>query len=188
MSKGIKDPILSALRSYERTPEQGGKKAVLLTPEGGYFLYGNRFCGIRDYELELRSDGCQIESGNVLEPLFIGAFSDKLHVTGARPCVPEFVSLIFHIDLGEEDGLLRGILLARAAEARFALFCDAAVEELYRFSRRADTRPTAGIPPDELLRQQAEELRRADLHGLTGLYLQSRRLDARAAAELLDES
>ena len=188
MSKGMKDPILSALRDYERAPEQSCKKAVLLTPGGGYFLYGNRFCGIQDYELELKADSCQIESGNVLEPLLIGVFSDKFHVIGERPYVPEFVSLIFHIDLGEEDGMLRGILLARETEARFALFCDAAVEDLYRLSRRPDALPTAGIPPDELLRQQAEEIRRADLHGLTGLYLQSRRLDARSAAELLDGS
>lgn len=184
MSKGMKDPILSALRDYERAPEQSCKKAVLLTPGGGYFLYGNRFCGIQDYELELKADSCQIESGNVLEPLLIGVFSDKFHVIGERPYVPEFVSLIFHIDLGEEDGSLRGILLAREGEARFALFCDAAVEEVYRLSRRAGTLPA--IPPDELLRQQAEELRRTDLHMLTGLYLQSRRLDARAAAELLE--
>ncbi len=70
MSKVCKDPILSALRSYERAPEQSGKKAVLLTPGGGYFLYGNRFCSIRDYELELEADSCQIRGETVREPLF----------------------------------------------------------------------------------------------------------------------
>lgn len=53
MSKDIKGPILSALERYERDPDKNGKKAVLLTPQGGYFLYGNRFCGIEEYELEL---------------------------------------------------------------------------------------------------------------------------------------
>ena len=185
MSKGCKDPILSALRSYERAPEQSGKKAVLLTPGGGYFLYGNRFCSIRDYELELEADSCQIRGETVREPLFFSLCQGKFQAAGKSPWAPALVSLIFHIDLGEEDGLLRGILLARKNEARFALFCDAAVEELYRLSRRAEALPAAGVPPDELLQQQAEELRWTGLHMLTGLYLQSKRLDAHAAAELL---
>ena len=48
MSKGIDEPILSALRAYEHDPDRNGKKAILLTPHGGYFLYGNRFCTIRE--------------------------------------------------------------------------------------------------------------------------------------------
>ena len=40
MSKSIDDTILSALREYERGPDQNEKKAVLLTPRGGFFLYG----------------------------------------------------------------------------------------------------------------------------------------------------
>ena len=38
-----------------------------------------------------------------------------------------------------------------------------------------------------LLARGAEEIRRADLYGLTGPYLQSRRLDARSAAEMLGD-
>lgn len=61
MSKSIDDSILSALREYERGPDQNEKKAVLLTPRGGFFLYGNRFCSIREYDLELRSDALQLQ-------------------------------------------------------------------------------------------------------------------------------
>lgn len=186
MSKSIEDPILSALRSYERAPSNS-KRAVLLTAQGGYFLYGDRFCGIQDYELELRSEDCQISGTAVREALFFGLYQERFHAAGKRPLTPALVSLIFHIDLGEEDGLLRGILLAQADEARTALFCDAAVEELYRLSRRTDILPAASVPADELLRQEADALRRADLHGLTGLYLQSKRLSARSAEELLGE-
>lgn len=185
MSKGIEDPILSALRGYERAPEQSGKKAVLLTPRGGYFLYGNRFCSIWDYELELQTDSCQIKGGVVRDPLFFSICQDKFGIASKEPCASALVSLIFHVDMGEEDGLLRGILLARENEAKIALSCDAAVEELYRLSRRVDALPAAMIPPDGLLLRRAEEIRRTDLHGLTGLYLQSRRLDARSATELL---
>lgn len=187
MSKGIEDPILSAIRGYERAPEQSGKKAVLLTPRGGYVLYGNRFCSIRDYELELQTDSCQIQGETVGEPLFFSLCQDKFYTVSKHSRTPALVSLIFHVDMGEEDSLLRGILLARENEAKIALFCDAAVEELYRLSRRVDALPAAMIPPDELLRRQAEEIRRTDLHGLTGLYLQSKRLDARSAAEMLGE-
>ena len=61
MSKSIEDPILSALRSYERAPSNS-KRAVLLTAQGGYFLYGDRFCGIQDYELERRCFSAFIKS------------------------------------------------------------------------------------------------------------------------------
>ena len=171
MPKGIEDPILSALRTYERSPDRNGKKAVLLTPQGGYFLYGNRFCSILEYELELQSDSIQLQGGTVTSPIFLSYTQDALTVAGAQQYSPQMVSLVFHIDLGEGDGLLRGVLLAREKQARFSLFCDAAIEELYRLSRKAEMRPFPQIPPDEELRQYAERLRRNDLHGLTGLYL-----------------
>ena len=90
---------------------------------------------------------------------------------GERPLTPELVSLIFHIDLGSEDELLRGILLSAMGETRFALFCDAAVEELYRLTRRTNVYSNEPIMPDETLRQISETLRRKDLHGLAELYL-----------------
>ena len=67
--------------------------------------------------------------------------------------------------------LFRSILLAREDEARFSLFCDASIEEVYRLSRKREIPPYLWTPPDEELRQYAEGLRRNDLHGLTGLYL-----------------
>lgn len=176
MSKGIDDPILSALRAYERSPDRDGKKAVLLMPQGGYFLYGNRFCTIREYDLELRSNSIQQQGDTVTSPIFLVCTQGGLSVTGSQRCVPQLVSLIFHIDLGAEDGLLRGILLARGKEARLSLFCDAAVEELYRLSRKKERQPLPQMPPDEDLRQYAESLRRNDLHGLTGLYLSGKPL------------
>ena len=168
MSKSIDDTILSALQKYERGPDQNEKKAVLLTPRGGFFLYGNRFCSIREYDLELRSDALQLQGGAVDSPIFLSCTQGRLSAAG---CSPRLVSLIFHIELGEEDGLLRGILLAREDEARFSLFCDASIEEVYRLSRKREIPPYLWTPPDEELRQYAEGLRRNDLHGLTGLYL-----------------
>ena len=174
--KSISDPILSILKKYERDPDRNNKKAVLLTPQNGYFLCGNRFCSLLDYELEWISDSCQIQGNSVQKALFFGVMQDGFQTAGEKIGTPELVSLIFHIDLGGEDEPLRGILLAAGAECRFALFCDAAVEELYRLSRRVKPGPDWSVPPDEELRQQAEQLRRNDLHGLTGFYLQSQRL------------
>lgn len=171
MSKGIDEPILSALRAYEHDPDRNGKKAILLTPHGGYFLYGNRFCTIREYDLELRSDSIELQGVAVNNPIFLACTQGGLSVTGHQRYFPQLVSLIFHIDLGEEGGLLRGILLARESEVQFSLFCDAAIEELYRLSRKRTWKPPLRIPPEGDLCQYAEVLRRNDLHGLTGLYL-----------------
>lgn len=176
MSKGIDDPILSALRAYERSPDRDGKKAVLLMPQGGYFLYGNRFCSIREYDLELQSDSVQLQGGEVNTPIFLLRTQEGFSTVGAQQCSPQLVSLIFHIDLGEEDGLLRGIFLAKEKDAKLVLFCDEAIEELYRLSRKREGQPLPQLPPDEDLRQYAESLRRKDLHGLTGLYLSGKPL------------
>lgn len=173
MSRGMHDPILSILRSYERSPECTGKEAVLLTPQGGYFLYGNRFCGIADYELEFRNSSCQIQGKTVERALFFGQIEGAFHAVGTEGGQFEALSLIFHVDLGDNE-LLRGILLAIGPNVQFALFCDEAVESLYRLaykSRRMEN--PYKFPPDENLQQYAEKLRRNDLHGLTGLYLRS---------------
>lgn len=178
MSKDIHDPILSVLKQYERNPARNGKKAVLLTPQGGYFLYGNRFCSIQDYELDFQSDSWQTQGRTVRQPLFLGVLQDGFHAVGGQPYSPQLVSLIFHIDLGEDE-LLRGILLAVDQEAKLVLFCDAAVEELYRLSRKTEIQAGVQVPPDGELQRQAEELRRNDLHGLTGLYLRGAPLKER---------
>lgn len=172
MSKGIDDLILDRLKRYERDLVRNDKRAVLLMPQGGYFLYGNRFCSIQDYEIEFRSDSCQIQGKAVRQPLFLGILQDGFHAVGKQVYQVELASLIFHIDLGDGE-LLRGILLAVGQEVSFALFCDATVEETYRLSRKVALQSSVQIPPDEELQRQAEELRRNDLHGLTGLYLQS---------------
>ena len=163
--------ILSAISAYERDQALNDKKAILLTPRGSCFLYGNRFCGIRDFELEFVSENCRVQGSAVQKPIFLAIQQDGFHAVGERPLTPELVSLIFHIDLGSEDELLRGILLSAMGETRFALFCDAAVEELYRLTRRTNVYSNEPIMSDETLRQISETLRRKDLHGLAELYL-----------------
>lgn len=177
MPKGMVDQIAAILSEYERDPARNEKKAVLLTPQGGYFLYGNRFCSILDYELELQSDSCRIQGKSVQIPLFLGILQDRLRAVGAEPYQTELVSLIFHIDLGDGE-LLRGILLAVGQEARFTLFCDAGIEELYRLSRKASIPAGPHILSGESLQQYAEGVRRNDLHGLTELYLRSKPLQS----------
>ena len=175
MSKDIKGPILSALERYERDPDKNGKKAVLLTPQGGYFLYGNRFCGIEEYELELMCNSCQIQSKTVQTPLFFAVKESRLDMVGEQLYHPILVSLIFHINL-DADEPLRGILLAYGQEARLALFHDVATEELYRLSRKSISRTAVHVPPDSELQQFAENLRKNDLHWLTSLYLWGQQL------------
>ena len=175
MPKDMTDPILSILEEYERDPARNEKKAVLLMPQGGYFLYGNRFCSIQDYDLEFQSDSCRIQGNSVQNAIFLGLLQDGFHAVGEQAYKPDLVSLIFHIDLGDSE-LLRGILLTLDAETRFTLFCDATVEELYRLSRKVAARSAPQIIPNEDLQQYAETLRRDDLHGQTGLYLLSKPL------------
>lgn len=175
MPKDVRDPIQSALEKYAHDPGKDQKKGVLLTPQNGFFLYGNRFCNIEEYELEFLSEDVQIHGSTVHRPLFFSILQGGLCVTGDTPCGAKLVSLIFHIKLDEDD-LLRGILLAQEHEVQFALFCDPSTEELYRLSRKIGVYPAVQIPPDDGLQQYAEEIRRNDLHWLTGLYLQGRQL------------
>ena len=175
MPKEVKDQIQSALEKYAHDPDKNRKKGVLLTPQGGFFLYGNRFCSIEEYELELFSENFQVQGSTVHRPLLFSIQQDGFCVTGDKPCKAELVSLIFHIKLDEDD-LLRGIMLAFEQEIQLALFCDPSTEELYRLSRRIGACPAAQIPPDDRLQQYAEKIRRNDLHWLTSLYLQGRQL------------
>lgn len=170
MPKDIIDPILSILKAYEHDPAKNDKKAVLLTPQGGYYLYGNRFCNILDYELEFQNDSCQVQGKSVQNTMFFGLLQGGFHTVIEKEHRPKLVSLIFHIDLGEGE-LLRGILLSVDRKVRFALFCDEAIEKLYRLSRKTRTPSLLHVPPDESLQQYAESLRRNDMHGLTELYL-----------------
>lgn len=175
MPNRIDDPIISTLREYERDPDKNGKKAILLTPQGGYFLFGNRFCGIEEYELELSDAHCRIQGKGVRDPIFFRLRKNSLCVIGKQMYSPDLVSLIFHISLGEDEPL-RGILLALGREARLALFNNGETEELYQLSRRAIPNTVPQIPPDGKLQQYAENLRKNDLHWLTSLYLQGQQL------------
>lgn len=171
MPREVEDGVQAALEKYAHDPNKNQKKGVLLTPQGGFFLYGNRFCSIEEYELELFNEDVQIQGSTVHRPLFFSILQDCLYVTGDKPYKTELVSLIFHIKLDEDD-LLRGIMLALEQEVQLALFCDPSTEELYRLSRRIGTYPAGQIPPDDRLQRCAEEIRRNDLHWLTSLYLQ----------------
>lgn len=175
MPGSFEDKVLSALEGYARDPDKTQKKGVLLTPQGGFFLYGNRFCSIKKYELELFSKDFQVQGNTVRKPLFFSILQDGLCVTGDMSYKTDLVSLIFHIKLDEDD-LLRGIMLALGQNVKFSLFCDPSTEELYRLSRRINAYPAVQITPDEGLQQYTEEMRRNDLHWLTTLYLQGRQL------------
>lgn len=175
MPKDVEDRVRSALEKYARDPDRNRKKGVLLTPQGGYFLYGNRFCSITEYELELFSESVQIQGKAVTEPIFFSILSGSFEAAGEKLHGSLLVSLIFQISLGEDEPL-RGVLLAVEQEAELSLFSDASTEALYRLSRRVNMRPSPNVPPDEGLRQYAETLRRNDLHMLTELYMQGQRL------------
>lgn len=173
--KRLDDPVLAALKEYGQLPGDTAKKGVLLTPAGGYFLYGDRFCSMEEFELEFMDADCRIQGREVPSPLFFCIQPGTLRVTGDRPYSPTLVSLIFHIRL-EQDEPLRGILLSAGQEMRFALFTDAETEELYRLSRKAAPNSIARVPPEDTLEEYGEELRRNDLHWLTNLYLQGRQV------------
>ena len=175
MLRNVEDQIQLALEKYVRDSDKNQKKGVLLTPQGGFFLYGNRFCSIEEYELEFFSEDFQVQGSIVHGPLFFNILQDDFFVTGDRPYKVELVSPIFHIKLDEDD-LLRGIILALEREVQLTLFCDPATEELYRLSRRIGVYRAAQIPPDDGLLRYSEEIRRNDLHWLTSLYLQGRQL------------
>ena len=175
MPKDVEDRVHSALEKYARDPDRNRKKGVLLTPQGGYFLYGNRFCSITEYELELFGKSVQMQGKTVREPVFFSILPRHFEAVGERLHGSLLVSLIFQISLGEDEPL-RGILLAVEQEVELSLFSDASMEALYRLSRRANIRSSPIVPPDEGLRQYAESLRRNDLHALTELYMRGQKL------------
>lgn len=86
MPRSFEDKVLSALEGYAHDPDKSQKKGVLLTPQGGFFLYGNRFCSIEEYELELHSEDLQIQGRTVYQPLFFSIMQNSLCVTGDKSC------------------------------------------------------------------------------------------------------
>lgn len=168
--------VIEALRQYER--EQRSKKAVLLTPDGGYYLYENRFCSISDFELTVTGPDLQVQGNSVPCALFFGVTEDTLcwsaKETGSS--WPDRLSLIFHIALADEDGLLRGILFAQGQKAYLTLFTDADTEKLYRAVSASAQSPTLRVSPEQELTAYAANCARNDLHRLTALYLNGQRL------------
>lgn len=179
MPENLEDRILCALKQYEGIPAKLEKKAVLLTPNGGYFLYGNRFCSISGYELEMSAGPVQMQVARVTRSLFFSVCQSALTVAGVEQ--PEYVSLIFHMDLGE-DGLLRGILFCAGQDADLVLFTDEKVEKIYRTSCRLNQAKRVRLPPEGELCKAAENIRQNDLRWLTALYLNGRKL---SGSELL---
>ncbi len=170
------DRLSTALRQYKR--EQRAKKAVLLLPDGGYYLFDRQYCRIQDYELSLTGQDIHIQGGHVPCGLFFGMVEDTLQwsVTDTGSFQPEYLSLIFHIALEGEEDLLRGILFFRQENACFSLFTDPDVEKLYR----AVSQPVQIGPPvcetNETLSKYAQSCARSNLHSLTALYLHGNRL------------
>jgi len=170
------DRLSTALRQYER--EQHAKKGVLLLPDGGYYLFDRQFCGISEYEISLAGQDIQIQGNSVPCGLFFGAVDDTLNwcVKDTGDFQLESLSLIFHIALGDEEDLLRGILFIRQKSAHSALFTDPDVEKLYRAVRQ----PVQTGPParetNETLTNYARSCARDDLHKLTALCLHGNKL------------
>lgn len=170
------DEIMKALRQYEREPET--KKAVLLTQNGGYYLYDGRFCTISTFDLYVTGGSLHIQGTSVPCGLFFGVVDGKLRwsVGENGAFLPERLSLIFHIALGDTGELLRGILFAQGERAYLSLFTSADAEDLYRAVTIST--PKNAPPPvvSEELSQLAEDCARDDLHRLTALYLHGQRL------------
>jgi len=170
------DNLSTALRQYEQA--QRAKKAVLLLPNGGYYLFDRQFCGIREYEISLAGQDAHIQGNSVPCGLFFGMVEDKLQwsVKETGSFQPEYLSLIFHIALEDEEDLLRGILFIRQQTACFSLFTDPDVEKLYR----AVSQPVQIGPPaceaNEALTAYAKSCARNDLHKLTALCLHGSKL------------
>ena len=169
------DKLSIALRQYER--EQREKRAVLLIPDGGYYLFGRQFCGIREYELSLAGGGLQGQGTSVPCSIFLGIVGNNLQwaVKDTEDLILDRLSLIFHIAL-EEDELLRGILFARQQTAYLSLFTDPGMEELYRAASQPVQIPLPVIAASEELSAYARNCARNDLHTLTELYLCGSRL------------
>lgn len=176
MSNNTKDPVLTALEEYEQFPASNDKKAFLLTPEGGFFLYGNRFCTMQEYELDLVSKDRQIWGQRVTgSPLFVMLSAGGLRIEPGQPCTPALVSLIFHVATGADE-LLRGILLALGSEVQFSLFSDKSLEDLFRLARKPILTEIINVLPGQEVFQYAADQRQNDLRCLANLYLHGRPL------------
>ena len=170
------DKLLAALRQYEL--EQREKRAVLLLPDGGYYLFDRQFCSICEYELSLTGQDIHVQGNHVPCGLFFGMVEDKLRwsVKDTGDFQPEQLSLIFHIALENEEELLRGIMFIRQQSACFSLFTDPDMEKLYRVVSQPVQAGTPAYAASETLADYTRSCTRNDLHKLTALYLHGSRL------------
>ena len=174
--------IEAALIEY--TQERQDKQGVLLTPEGGYYLYGGQFCPIKEFDLSLTADGICLQGASVPLELFLGMAGGAL-----RWCVKkdetvsiERLSLIFHIFFEDKAEMLRGILFVQNGNAHSVLFTNPETEQLYR----AVNIPASHTGPQEPgraaeLQAFATECGQEDLHILTELYVHGQRLGKKGA-------
>ena len=66
-------PNLVETALIEYIQERQDKQGILLTPEGGYYLYGGQFCPIQAFDLSLAADGlCLQGASSVPLDLFFG--------------------------------------------------------------------------------------------------------------------
>ncbi|MDE7243846.1 MAG: hypothetical protein K2O18_07710 [Oscillospiraceae bacterium] len=170
------DGMIAFLQQYEQ--ERRSKKAVLLTPGGGYYLYENRFCRIRDFDLTVTGPGVHIQGSSVPCGLFFGLTGDLLLWSAAETgsFSPHRLSLIFHILLDGENDLLRGILFAQGKNAYLSLFTDAETEKLYRAVSSPVHPPPPTVCIGDDLAAYAAACAGNDLHRLTALYLHGQKL------------
>lgn len=168
------DAVEKALARFMR--ERGTKRGFLLTPMGAYFLYEDKFCSIKDYQIRLKSKSCHLNTSHVEEPLFAGFSTFDKHLWIARPTQPlsmEKFRLVFHIACGAEpDELLRGICFADEGNTHFVLFSNPEIEALFLAAEAKWPDATSPVPPDEELSKLQQQYNRNDLHLLTRLYLQ----------------
>ncbi len=181
-------PNLVETALIEYIQERQDKQGILLTPEGGYYLYGGQFCPIQAFDLSLAADGlCLQGASSVPLDLFFGLAGGVL-----RWCVKkdsdisiERLSLIFHIFFEDGADLLRGILFVQNGDTHSILFTNPETERLYRAVSAPASR--AGSQESDRtaeLQSLAAECGQEGLHILTELYLHGHRLGHKGAPPL----
>lgn len=168
----MEQEIKKALEQFHTLP--GSKRGLLLTAAGAFLLFDSKFIPIASYHIALQTADAVIDSYTAPFPIFAGLCRDKdaeRRFLAAQGAAIRRMSVMFHIALGTEDELLRGILFAQGEQLLFALFSDPAIEEIFEAVNRAPVhQPDPVSLPDVLLRRM-EQNRRQELRRLTALYL-----------------
>lgn len=171
----MQNEIERALKQFEK--ETRSKRGFLLTKTGCYFAYDNKFCSLHDFDIRLESASYAVSGSRIERPLWISAVEQEAVsvVTDEQQIMADRLRLLFHIACGDTpDEMLRGILFVKCGITRFALFADAAIEELF-LALEAETYPNEGIAaPDQALCALVERENQKSLRLLTELYLRGR--------------